>query len=196
VNETARARAFLALPLGAELGESVSAAVREALGGAAGRDWKLPQPAGLHLTLFFLGPRPRAWLAELAGALGPALAACPPPRLALGGVGGFPNLDGPRVLWVGVEEREAPGRLAGIRAALHAALQRAGVDTRAEEGPFRAHVTVARPRADRVRVPEAFLRLRWAEPFAAEAALLFESVPAAGGNLYEPLARLPFLARA
>lgn len=193
MNATGRARAFLALPLGAELGARVAGEVREALGGAADRDWKLPQPTGLHLTLFFLGPCPRQWLEELGAALGPALATCAPPELALGGVGGFPNLDRPRVLWVGVEERAVPGRLAGVRSTLLAALEQAGVDTRVEEGPFRAHVTVARPRADRVRVPEAFLRLRWSEPFASDAALLFESVPAAGGNRYEPLARLPFL---
>src|SRR5205814_420639 len=59
----------------------------------------------------------------------------------------------------------------------------------AEREPFHPHVTVARPRRSRVRVPEAFTRLRFELPWEPVEVVLLESVARPGGNLYEPRAR-------
>jgi 2'-5' RNA ligase len=202
VNEArAEARTFVSLGLGAELGAEVAAEVESVLGRA---DFRLSGAAGLHLTLAFLGGVERARLPALAAALAAELAGLAGPQLSLSGSGAFPSLARPRVLWVGVEERAAPGRLAACRAAVLAGLARAGLaELGAERGVpaegvtphvFTPHVTVARPRGARSRVPEAFAALALAQAWTPAAVELCESTfgrPA--DRRYEVLARFPFL---
>lgn len=183
------ARSFVALPLGTELGEVVAARCAPALQGAP---FRLTRGEGLHLTLYFLGDVGREELPGVAAALRDSLAGLPAPALGLGRTGAFPGASNARVLWVGVEERGAPGRLDACRRAVLDGLARAGVDTREEEGrPFRPHVTVARPRG-RARLPAAFgalaLGLDW-NPGAVE---LLESRMGPGGSRYACLERFPF----
>ncbi|MEZ4713531.1 MAG: RNA 2',3'-cyclic phosphodiesterase [Caldilineaceae bacterium] len=67
--------------------------------------------AGLHnahLTLRFLGDTTDAQVQTLAAALDAIARKQPPFELALGCVGGFPNLRQPRVLWLGVGGDMAP----------------------------------------------------------------------------------------
>jgi 2'-5' RNA ligase len=194
------ARVFVALALGPELGARAGAAVAGAL--APARDaWRLARADGLHLTLFFVGALARVRLAGLAAELAPALAPLPAPELRLRGTGVFPDARKPRVLWLGVAERSEPGRLAAARAAVLAALARAGVDTAAEaRQPFTPHVTVARPERRggrhgenrRVRVPEAFGALDLDAPWSPREAVLLESLAGPDGSRYEPVARFPF----
>src|SRR5262245_61476332 len=58
----------------------------------------------LHLTLKFLGEQTDARLAEAAFAIEEAAATAERFTLALHGVGGFPGMERPRILWVGVAE--------------------------------------------------------------------------------------------
>ncbi len=200
----AGARTFVSLGLGAQLGAEVAAEVEGVLGRA---DFRLSGAAGLHLTLAFLGEVERARLPALAAALAVELAGLAGPKLRLSGSGAFPSLARPRVLWVGVEERAAPGRLAACRAAVLAGLARAGLaelgaELGAERGVpaegvtahvFTPHVTVARPRGARSRVPEAFAALALAQPWTPAAVELCESLlgrPA--DRRYEVRARFPF----
>jgi 2'-5' RNA ligase len=173
--------------------------------GASGADgaWRCARPDGLHLTLYFLGATARPRLAELAAELAPALAPLPAPELCLRGTGAFPDTRRPRVLWLGVAEASAGGRLAAARAAVLAALARAGIDTAPEEArPFTPHVTVARPERRsggdggnrRVRVPDAFLALDLDAPWSPREAVLMESLGGPQGSRYEPVARFPFSA--
>jgi 2'-5' RNA ligase len=199
------ARVFVALALGAELGALAGAAVERAL--ASGTcAWRRARPDGLHLTLFFLGATARPRLAELAAELAPALAPLPAPELRLRGTGVFPDTRRPRVLWLGVAEAGAGGRLAAARAAVLAALARAGVDTAAEAArPFTPHVTVARPERRprsaggdggnrRARVPDAFRALDLDVEWTPREAVLLESLGGPDGSRYEPVARFPFSA--
>lgn len=184
-----RARVFVALPLGAELGARVAARCAAVL---PGRGFRLARGEGLHLTLFFLGDVERGRLAELAAPLWAELASQPALALRLQGTGAFPGAARARVLWVGVEERAQPGRLADCRRAVLRGLARAGVDTRAEEErSFQPHVTVARPRG-RARLPAEFgslgLALDW-DPLGVE---LLESRLGPQGSRYECLERFPF----
>jgi|SRR5262245_924269 len=56
----------------------------------------------LHLTLKFLGEQADARLAEAALAIDEAAATVQRFSLALHGVGGFPGMERPRILWVGM----------------------------------------------------------------------------------------------
>jgi len=186
-----RARVFVALELGAELGAHVAAEVERVLGRG---EFRLPAGAGLHLTLVFVGDVERAQLAALARALGEVLVGLVAPELRLSGTGGFPSFARSRVLWVGVEERAAAGRLAACRTAVLAGLARAGLAPMGEghEG-FTPHVTVARPRGARSRVPGAFGALRFERDWSPAAVALVESVLGRPEDRrYQALERFPF----
>lgn len=188
-----RARVFVGLPLGPELGARAGEGVAAALPTSA---WRLARPAGLHATLAFLGAVERARLEPAFARLAKALAGLAAPRLRLGTAGAFPGFTRPRVLWIGATERDEPGRLAACRRVVGEALQAGGFDLGDElTRPFRPHVTVARPRGGRTSVPEAFRALALGLDWDPVAVVLFESRPAPGGSLYEPLATWPFAVR-
>lgn len=184
-----RARTFVALPLGRELGVEVAARCAAALDPDA---FRAAGAEGLHLTLFFLGKVERARLAALAAALRAALAERTAPALRLSGTGAFPSLARVRVLWVGVEERAFAGRLAACRQAVLSGLAGVGVDTRREEQEvFRPHVSVARPRGRRGPAAK-FGALSIGLDWNPEGVVLLESCPASPGSRYVCLERFPF----
>ena len=98
-------------------------------------------PSGnLHFTLKFLGEQTDARLADAALAIDEAAAGVQPFRLALHGVGGFPGMERPRIVWVGVADGALPFRT--LQARVEASLgQRAfSPDTR----PWHPHLTIGR----------------------------------------------------
>ncbi len=165
---------------------------RERLGGEeAERGYRLPRAAGLHLTLLFLGGVPAEALERLQAALGPAFAGLRAPQLVLDAAGAFPRRGRERVLWVGVREQPAAaGRLALLQAAALAAAEHAGCEVEREQA-FHAHVTVARPRHERPRVPESFYAPLPALPWRPGAAALVESVLGGGPASYRVLVDVP-----
>ena len=193
MNGADQARVFVGLHLGEAVAGPLLAAVEASLGPDARRGYRFPRADGLHLTLVFLGRVERGLLGAMGAELARALAGHAAPELRLTAPGSFPKPGRERVLWVGIEERGG-GRLAVLRAAVLAALGRAGWETALAEGdPFHPHVTVARPRPG-TRVPEAFYALTPAElgdsPWCAVEVTLFESVAGPGPRRYEPLARV------
>lgn len=94
----------------------------------------------IHLTLRFLGETTAAQAQLIATELRAAAMQHAPFALTLGGVGGFPNIRQPRVLWLGVGGDLA--QLHALQAAVEGTVQRAGFA--AEERPFAAHITLAR----------------------------------------------------
>src|SRR5690606_8584575 len=63
------------------------------------------RPDNLHVTLKFAGRRPEALVPELTDALRAAAAGVEPFDLVLEGVGAFPSLERPRVLWLGARDQ-------------------------------------------------------------------------------------------
>ena len=194
-------RLFVALLLGSPEGERVMGEVVRALGDEdeARRRFRLPRADGLHLTLFFLGDVAAEAGAGLEGVLAAALAGARVPHLLLAGTGAFPRPGRERVLWYGVREERtddgAPGRLAALHRRVLGAVGEAGFDVSKEESsPFRAHVTVARPRdARRPRVPAAFSALDGGRAWSPAAVALVESVRERGPNLYRAVAEFPLV---
>ena len=102
-------------------------------------------PEGLHLTLKFLGDVEDAGVPEASEVLSGVAAETPPLALEVRGLGGFPSLRAPRVIWIGVS---GPDRsLASLRR-LHALLEGAfeGIGYPREPRPFAPHVTLGRAR--------------------------------------------------
>jgi 2'-5' RNA ligase len=95
---------------------------------------------GMHLTLKFLGEIPKEQLQSVTAALEAALSGQPSFRFRLSGMGGFPNLRRPRVLWIGVPEGHEPLRkLAGV---VEKALVPCGFPP--EKRRFSPHLTIGR----------------------------------------------------
>ncbi len=99
-------------------------------------------PVGqLHITLRFLGNVPTGSIDRIDERLREAAAGCARFTLPLGGVGAFPSLRRPRVLWLGA----GPGpELSTLYAAVETALGPCGFGP--EDRPFRPHVTLGRVR--------------------------------------------------
>ncbi|MBI3768809.1 MAG: RNA 2',3'-cyclic phosphodiesterase [Deltaproteobacteria bacterium] len=103
--------------------------------------WARPQ--NLHVTLKFLGGVAPEQLAPLAERLAAIAAARPRFAVAYAGVGAFPEVVRPQVLWVGAVAPE----LARLAAAVDEMSVLAGVE--AERRPYHAHVTLGRVRGAR-----------------------------------------------
>ena len=97
-------------------------------------------PAGIHLTLKFLGETPRERLSEIRTALEEACAAASPLELIIEGRGCFPNFRRPNVIWVAVRDRG--NALARLQRAIEARIAPLGWPT--EKRPFRPHLTLGR----------------------------------------------------
>ncbi len=98
------------------------------------------RPEGIHLTLKFLGNVPVERIEGVIKALEEACQGFSPFSLSVGGLGCFPNLKRPRVIWVGVEE--PTGELAALQAAIEKALVKLGFQP--EERKFQPHLTLGR----------------------------------------------------
>ncbi len=101
------------------------------------------RPGNLHLTLKFLGDTPASKIRSMAAALGEAVAKFPPFHVTLGGVGAFPSLQRPRVIWLGMRG-DGAARCASLAAIVDEVT--AGFDFERESRKYRGHVTLARVR--------------------------------------------------
>lgn len=138
-----RQRLFVAVELPAGAQEALAASMGQLRGlTPAGVRWV--QPAGIHLTLKFLGEVKGGLVEPLLGALreaaaGVGKAAFP---LHLDGLGVFPNRREPRVIWAGVGGDL--GSLAGIQGRVEDAAAALGLAR--ERRAFRPHLTLGRVR--------------------------------------------------
>lgn len=99
-------------------------------------------PEALHLTLRFLGDTDSALLAGIDAAMRTAAGGAGAIELRLAGLGAFPSLQRPQVLWAGVAG--ATAALEQLAARIEQALRAAGLP--GEQRPFRAHLTLGRVR--------------------------------------------------
>lgn len=135
-----RRRIFIAVPLGPSLQEAAQR-VRLIVEREAHR-FRWVASHNLHLTLRFLGEITDAQVDRAVEAARDAAKGSAPFSVTLEGVGGFPSLRSPRVLWVGVTAgAEQLTALAGL---LDVALRARHFPR--DDRPFHPHLTVARAR--------------------------------------------------
>lgn len=184
-------RVFAALELPPEFIDRLTA-VLEAVRRAAPADAvRWVRPEGVHLTLQFYGEVPRPTAAELGAMLAGAARAAAPLSLTLEGLGAFPNLTRPRVVWVGVG-----GDLPGLRrlyAAIVAGARPLGFTPEARG--FAPHLTLGR--VNLPLRPQEHGRLANAlaqttvppgAPVTVDTLCLMRSDLRPGGAVYTPLA--------
>ena len=157
---------------------------RKAQVAAAGAKVAWVPAANLHVTLAFLGTVADEAVEAIAGRLGRVAQNFASLQARARGLGGFPSLERPNVLWVGVE---AEG-LATLQRDVEGQLAELGFDK--ETRPFHPHVTVGR-----VKQP-ADLKAAWsgdgevaASPLAE--IIVYESRTLQKGAEYIARARIP-----
>ncbi len=133
-------RLFVSVALPAAAQDAV-AATTAGLRAAGGTSVRWSDPAAVHLTLRFLGTTPEDRVAPLQAALADAAGRVVPFTMDVAGAGAFPTPARPRVLWLGVAPNPA---LAALYHAVDDACAAAALGR--EPRPFRAHLTVGRPR--------------------------------------------------
>jgi len=185
-------RSFIAIELPQELTASL-ARLRSELERAEHRFVKWVDPGGIHLTLKFLGNIPFKQVTEITKAIEDATRGIPPFRLEVSGLGAFPNLKQPRVLWVGVGGEM--DKLSRMQQNIDSALAPFGFAK--EERPFTPHLTLARARqgaspTERRSLGELVAATKFdAKHYVAvEAVNLMRSQLTPGGAIYTCLSRV------
>jgi len=100
------------------------------------------RPQNIHLTLKFLGNIDCAAIEEIGRAMAEAAGECAPFTLTVGGIGFFPGIRRPRVVWIGLGGATAV--LLNLQGNLADRL--AAVGFAKEKRSFKAHLTVGRIR--------------------------------------------------
>jgi len=131
-------RSFLAFELPGELRTTLEQVVREVRGNDLPLRWVKPQ--NIHLTMIFLGNIKPEVLEPIQEAAKEACGEFGPFRVAIQGIGTFPNRKSPRVLWLGLDGDME--RLSRFRDALQQRLIPFGIQE--EKRPFRPHLTLGR----------------------------------------------------
>lgn len=143
-------RTFVALPLSAEVHRAIEALQGRLKRQAAARGVpagvvRWVDPAIIHLTLHFLGDILPERVEPVKAALGAVARNVPSFTFQAGGLGAFPNLGRPQVIWVGIQD--ASGWLALLHDAVDEALASLGFQP--EERRFSPHLTLGRVRRER-----------------------------------------------
>src|SRR5512137_3049086 len=93
-------RLFIAIELPTEIKQGIARTQEQLRKAGANAGWTRPE--GIHLTLKFLGEVPDAKAQEILATMSGAVQGSGAFDLAVEGVGAFPNVKNPRVLWAGV----------------------------------------------------------------------------------------------
>jgi 2'-5' RNA ligase len=174
-------RAFLALELPEPLRVDLGHLIETLRPQVPGLRWV--DPTGIHLTLRFLGWAAPGRLARMEAPVRTAAEACPRVKVAVGGLGVFPERGSPRVFWVGIE---VPQPLRRLQSACEAAAVAEGFE--AETRPFHPHLTLGRWK-DRARRPA--LPLVSLGTWPLDRLGLYQSRPGPRGSVYTPLNVFP-----
>jgi len=132
-------RAFLAIPIAAPLRREIARTQQQLAADLPQVRWVAPET--IHLTLRFFGDIPEESLEKIGEVMLSVGRLCSPFPVEVAGVGAFPSLSRPRVIWLGVRGGSA---LAALHSAIDAGLQRIGFP--GEERPFSPHLTLGRSR--------------------------------------------------
>ena len=186
-------RAFIAIEVPAGIQRAIAdstSALKSALPKPMIR-WVVPQ--NVHLTLKFLGDVSPAAIEKLAETLKVEVCSHGMFSISVGGLGAFPNLRRPRVIWISLE---TPPDLEALRRAVETVAVRLGYPP--EERPFSAHLTIGRvgqnlsaPDMQRIRSTLELTRVGTLGTFRVEAVHIFKSDLLTGGSVYTHLYALP-----
>jgi len=138
----------------------------------------------MHLTLKFFGNIEESRIDSIFEAIKGPVRGAKPFQISVRGTGAFPSLKGPRVIWMGLVDRE--GVLIPLQKEVEVSLEKVGFER--EDRPFRAHLTLGRVRSNRgkeelIRKVEKYREEEIGE-FQVEKIILFKSDLAPSGPIY------------
>lgn len=149
------------------------------------------RPQNIHLTLKFLGNIDAKDVVYITKTLGQAVQPHNAFTLAPQGLGIFPNLKNPKVVWIGVSGDTA--KLVALQRSIDDALHILGFAK--EKRPFRGHLTIGRVkgRIDSRRIAEALKScgLFTSDPFNVDRLALIKSDLRPQGPIYTKLEIVP-----
>lgn len=154
-------RSFVAIMLSDTLREAVASTIERLR--PLGRSVAWVPPPNLHVTLHFLGDQSEDRLAAAEAALEDAIRSSAPIDVTFHGIGAFPGLVRPRILWIGIAHGALEVRALQVR--VSDALASRGFPK--EERPWHPHLTIGRVFDDRRWRREAGPELRSALARAA-----------------------------
>jgi 2'-5' RNA ligase len=145
------------------------------------------RPQNIHLTLKFLGNIDAKDVADITKSLGQAVQPHRAFALAPQGLGIFPNLKNPKVVWIGVSGDTA--KLRELQRSIDDALHLLGFAK--EKRPFRGHLTIGRvkERIDSRKIAETLKScgLFTSDPFKVDRLALIKSDLRPQGPIYTRL---------
>lgn len=106
-------------------------------------DVKWVEPENVHLTLKFLGEVTDEYVIKVKEVLDKIASQFKPYEIMLSGIGAFPKLDYPRVIWVGIEK----GKIETKEIADKIEEELSKLDFQKEDREFSAHLTIGRVRS-------------------------------------------------
>ena len=178
-------RTFIAF----ELPEQIVGAISQIQEGLkkSGLKMKWVKPENIHLTLKFLGNIKTSDVEKVDRAMTRSSRGVDPISLAVKGMGVFPDLRRPRVLWVGITG--GVNSILTLHSAIEENLESIGFPK--ENRPFKGHLTVGRVKAridskilaDAMKAFETFE----SESFIADHLILFQSELRPTGAVYTKL---------
>jgi len=182
-------RCFVAVDVSPEVRAAVTRAQEAIRKAAPGADVRWADGQQIHLTVKFLGAVPDDRVPAVSSALEGVVAGARPIALVAAGLGAFPTLRRPRVLWAGLTA--GVPELTALAASVEGALAPLGFP--AEGRAFSAHLTIGRVRSPRGggALAPAVERADAAElgAWTASELVLYESRLRPAGALYVPVSR-------
>ena len=189
-------RSFIAIELPDEVKEIVAMIIKR-LRPAQYRYVKWVAPAGIHLTIKFLGNISSDQIPKITDIMKTAAGRVPPLELRLGGLGMFPNEQRPRVIWVALEGNTEP--LAAMQSEIEKALAPLGFAP--ENRAFTPHLTIGRVRDNaspeerkEIAVVVKEKKIDYDVSFTLREISLMKSTLTPTGAIYNRLDSAPFLA--
>jgi 2'-5' RNA ligase len=189
------ARLFIAI----ELPKSVSAALADwqarLKAAAPANTVRWTEPQNLHLTLHFLGETETGLISSIGEMLAASAANRTDFVLSIGGMGCFPNMRRPRIVWAGVAGQLEP--LLDLHRDLGQRLRAIGY--RPEPRPYAPHLTLGRVKNDLSVRQLSLLAGQLAQaqagpavPLHVQEVSLMQSALTPSGPIYTSLARTIF----
>jgi 2'-5' RNA ligase len=178
-------RSFIAIEIPAGIRQEIKKLLADFQNTEA--DVKWVRPEGIHLTLKFLGSVKEDMVEKVALAVRPVVEAWRPFRLKAHGVGCFPGIRNPRVLWIGLEQEEG----SAVRLQQEIERKTAELGFSPEDRPFHPHLTLGRVRSPTGRNPLIKMLETNSQTelssFQVDRVILFRSDLRPGGSVYTKL---------
>jgi len=178
-------RSFLAI----ELPKPILRKIEEVQGDlkSTHADVRWVNPEKIHLTLKFFGSIEESRIDPIFKSIGEPIRDTSPFSLKVRGVGAFPHLKNPRVIWMGlVDGREV---LTSFQKQIETQLGKIGFQP--EDRPFHPHLTLGRMRSSRGKEELVGRMEKYKEEefgdFQVERVVLFKSDLRPTGPIYTPL---------